>query len=62
MPGVIDGKKYDEKFVEELTGFKLKPIDLKTAPQIASCGDMKEPAEMSLSKPLSCFDSYRWIS
>lgn len=50
MTGVIDGKKYDEKFTEELTGFNLKHIDLKTTPQITSSGEMKESAEMSLAK------------
>lgn len=52
MTGVIDGKKYDEKFVEELTGFSLKHIDLKSKPVIVSSGEMNEKAAASVSVPV----------
>jgi hypothetical protein len=52
MTGVIDGEKYDEKFVEYLTGFKLKHIDLKMKPVATSTGQMTENADESISDPV----------
>jgi len=53
MTGVMDGKKYDEKFVEDLSGFKLKHIDLKLKPVITSSGEMTESGAESLTAPVA---------
>jgi hypothetical protein len=52
MPGVINESEFNYSFVEELTGFKLKPIQLKTTPVIQSNGKMPEKTETSVWTPV----------
>ena len=49
MPGVMDGTKYDEKLVEELTGFQLKHIDLKLKPEVNLSESRNDRAKETLS-------------